>query len=184
MTMGPPKPAYDPTRDAERYVVLLWSHILKRIQLYVTNHHFNHEPGGKDPVKLPVGALRDVTLTKPVTTGQVLTYAGTAWTNGTATGGAGQAFFQAMGSIVPGAIPGPMNMWGTAVTITRVCFAADGDVSGSETISGASFAFGGSGGTDDNSGLSVTWDDGERLGLTIAAAGTLTYLTADVKFRR
>lgn len=185
----PSPPSYDPTRDAEKYRSLVWEHINKRLQALLGNHHYNHEPGGKDELVLPLGGLADVALGTAVSNGDVLTYnaAGTCWTNGAGGGGgggtAGQAFFEAVGSITPGIIPGPTNMYGTALQITRVLFASNGTVSGSETLTGQTFSFTGVG-TDDNTGLAVTWADGAQLMLSIdAASGSALYLTADVLFR-
>lgn len=202
MTNGPFfPPNYDPTADANRYTQLLWSHLNTWIQKFIGNHHLNHEPGGKDFVNMTLGGLKDVLIYSPEVA-QVLSYTmlGTVpiWMNMAATAlggtiaygtasaalGTGQAFFNAFGSITPSVIPGPANLYGVAMQITEVLFSADGDVAGSEAVSGQSFSFGAGGGSDDNTSLTATWDAGERLSMTITAAGTVSYVTADVKFMR
>lgn len=180
----------DPTHEAEAFLSLLWRNIYTRVRQMLHPHHFEHEPGGKDRVSLPVGFLRNVTIDPDtVAVGQTLVVDavgddGETWVNGAGGGGAsdGQAFFQVVGSISTGYIPGPTNIFGTAVTITRVLFSAGDDVAGAEVLTGQAFSFSG-GGSDDNTGLSVTWADGERLGMNITSAGTVpSYLTADVRF--
>lgn len=186
-TPTPTPQAYDPTRDAESYRSLVWEHINKRILAFLGNHHYNHEPGGKDELVFPLGGLSDVTMAGTPTVGDALVYMGTAWANGTTVlsgGGAsyGQAFFETAGTVTLGIIPGPMNLGTASLNITRVLVESDGEVSGEITAGGA-FAFAAGGGTEDNDDLTYEWTNGSRLNITISAVGAdPTYLTADVYF--
>ena len=148
-----PPPTYNPQRDADRYTILLWNHIGMRIVNLLKNHHIQHEPGGLDQVKLPLGSLKDVQFSVAPVNGNVLKYNGAwkRWEAGVGGGGGaiGQAFFEAAGSIAVGVIPGPLNLSGSVLTITQVVVSADGEVSGAVT-GGGGFAFAAGGGTDNN----------------------------------
>jgi hypothetical protein len=187
-TPTPSPQQYNPTRDAEAYRSLVWGNIQKFVRSVLKVHHYQHEPGGSDEVRIPLGGLEDVALGTAVADGNALIYsaAGTCWTNGAGSGGSsnGQAFFETAGTVTTGSIAGPTNLTGTALTITRVLVAADGEVAGNVTAGGA-FSFAAGGGSDNNTGLSYTWADGAQLSMTISSAGgDVTYVTADVLFTR
>jgi len=190
---GPPVPLptpqkYDPTNDALRYTLLLWSHI-NLLRQKLGFHHASHEPGGLDAVQLPLGGLVDVSLGGTIADGAALVYdlAGTAWTAGTATGGggnSGQAFFEAVGTaLTTGGVPGPTNLTAGAFTITDVLIAANGDCTGN--AAGESFSFAAGGGSDLHTGLTTAWGAGRNISASISAIGTATtYVTVDVYFTR
>jgi hypothetical protein len=194
--MIPPQPPtpiptpqrYDPTQDALRYTLLLWSHI-NRLRRAFGFHHASHEPGGLDALQMPLGGLVDVSLGSVVADGAALVYdaAGTQWAAGTATGGggsSGQAFFEAIGTaLTTGGVPGPTNLTAGAFTITAVQIAANGDCSGN--AAGESFSFGAGGGSDLHTGLTTDWSSGSNISASISAIGTATtYVTVDVFFTR
>lgn len=70
----------DPGHEAEAFLSLLWRHIYQRVRSMLHPHHQEHEPGGKDVLKLPLGSLSNVTLTTP-TTGHALLYDTDHWHN-------------------------------------------------------------------------------------------------------
>lgn len=186
--MTPTAPLYNPKPDAERYTLLLWAHIGKRITALLGNHHYNHEPGGKDVVRIPVGGLVDVSLGTVVTSGEALVYdsVGTCWTNGAVAAGGGtaygQAFFMAAGSLATGVVPGPTNMGTATLTVTEVRVAADDEVAGNVTPGGG-FSFSAGGGASSMTG-EYDWDAGAALSILITSAGTANQtLTVDVRFR-
>ena len=76
------------SHEAEAFLTLLWRHIYQRVRMMLHPHHFEHEPGGKDLVELPIGALKDVEIGKdtaenPLASGDYLFYDTDHWTNGT-----------------------------------------------------------------------------------------------------
>lgn len=180
-----PVPTYNPKADAERYTLLLWNHIGMRIVNLLKNHHLQHEPGGLDQIKLPLSALKDVQFSVAPADGDVLTY-NSAWERWEAGegggGGIGQAFFEAAGTVTVGSVPGPLNMQGANLTVTRVVVTSNGEVSGNVTA-GGDFDFGPGGGSEDNT-VSYTWAHGSRLNVAVAAVVDATYLTVDVLFNK
>lgn len=171
----------DPSHEAEAFISLLWRHIYTRVQSMLHPHHKHHEPGGKDALRLPLGFLHDVYLEKPPGDGDVLTYEELTehWINGPG-GGIGQAFFEMFPGLFVATVPGPTNLTGAALTITRVLIKSDGECAG--TAAGQGFNFGAGGGSSDNDGLSTNWGDGSSISATVSSVGsTGTYLTVDVK---
>jgi len=172
------------SHEAEAFLSLLWRHIYTRVRAWVFPHHFEHEPAGNDPVSLPLGFLRDVYVAG-VVNGDALTYESATkhWIPGAGGGGSGQAFFEMIGLLFIATIPGPTNLTGVELTITRVRIASDGQCSG--TAAGESFSFGSSGGIIDNDGLSTSWSSGGLISAVVSSVGsTGTYLTVDVYFIR
>ena len=174
----------DVSHPAQVFISQLWSDIYTRVRGMLHPHHKEHEPGGKDQLQLNLGHLYDVYVNS-VDNGETIIYdeATEHWIPGTATGGGGigQAFFEMFGSVYVATVPGPTNLTGAALTITRVLIASDGACTG--TTAGQAFSFGVGGGSDDNTGLSTSWGDGVALSAAIATAGTDgTYLTVDVYF--
>ena len=172
----------DPSHEAKAFLSLLWGHIYARVQAMIHPHHIQHEPGGNDEVRLPLGFLKDVSINSAVD-GNALVKSGDLWVPGAGggAGGIGQAFFEMFGSLYIATVPGPTNLTGSTLTITRVLIASDGACTG--TAAGQAFSFGAGGGTDDNTGLSSSWADGSAISATISSAGTDgSYLTVDVYF--
>jgi len=189
MMPQPPTPIptpqrYDPTNDALRYTLLLWSHI-NRLRSKLGFHHATHEPGGLDALQMPLGGLVDVSLGTAVADGAALVYsaAGTAWVAGAGGGNSGQAFFEAVGTaLTTGVVPGPTNLSGAAFTITKVRIAANGDCSG--IAAGESFSFSAGGGSQLTT-AATAWNDGTDISASISAIGTATTaVTVDVYFVR
>jgi hypothetical protein len=75
---------YEPvdTHEADVFVAQLWRDIYNRVRALLHPHHREHEPGGLDQVKIPLGALADTVLTDPQV-GDTLTYNGITWVNAT-----------------------------------------------------------------------------------------------------
>jgi hypothetical protein len=174
----------DPTHEAERFISLLWNDIYSRVRSMLHPHHKEHEPGGADQLRLQLGHLFDVYVSG-VEDGETIIWDEETehWIPGVATGGgsgAGQAFFEMYGLFV-GTVPGPTNLTGGALTISRVLITADGACTG--TAAGQAFSFVAGGGSDDNTGLTTNWADGSGLSCIVATIGTTgTYLTVDVYF--
>lgn len=78
--------------EAEVFIGQLWRDIYGRIRKIMHPHGYEHNPGGRDPLKLPLGSLADVDATAPAD-GEVLTYvaANTQWEPAAAAGGGGGA---------------------------------------------------------------------------------------------
>jgi hypothetical protein len=170
----------DPQHEAEAFLTLLWMHI-RNNPLWPMAHARSHERDGNDEIEIKIGSLKDV-FVKGVDNGDTLIYdeVNERWIPG-AGGGAGQAFFEMYGLFV-GTIPGPTNLTGGPLTITRVLVKSDGAVAGSVTAGGA-FSFIAGGGATNTSGLSYSWADGSSLSITVSSVGTDgTYLTCDVYF--
>ena len=51
--------------EADVFVSQLWRHIYQRMAALMHPHARAHQPGGIDPVELPLGFLKDVTITSP-----------------------------------------------------------------------------------------------------------------------
>ena len=101
---------YDPTQDALRYTLLLWSHI-NRLRRAFGFHHASHEPGGLDEIQMPLGGLVDVALGTAVADGAVLAEGGV-----TAAGAGG--CFEVAGGAVPEGEVAPQFYAGGIVTLT------------------------------------------------------------------
>jgi hypothetical protein len=177
----------DPTHEAEAFLSLLWRNIYTRVRAMLHPHHFEHEPGGKDKISIPVGFLRNVTIDPDtVAVGQVLVVDavgadGETWVTGAGGGGSHQVHFSVMlpATIIP---PGPCNITGTNFTISAVRFDSDDStVEGALLVSGESYAFGPGGFPDLSSGLTDTWTAGDTITLDFDDAGSDgTYLTIDM----
>ncbi len=177
----------DPGHEADAFITKLWADIYARVRGMLHPHHREHEPGGKDQIKLRLGELFNV-YDSGVTDGQAIVYQASSghYVPGAAGGGGtGQAFFEMFGSVTVATVPGPTNLTGSTLTITRCFISSDGACTGSVTAGGtvATFSFAAGGGTSDNDSLSVSWSDGASLAAVVATAGTDgTYLTVDVYF--
>ena len=177
--------------EADVFISQLWRHIYQRMAALMHPHARAHEPGGMDPVELPIGFLMDVTISSPVI-GQAIVCtaadnAGGSWENGAGGGGGGGtglAFFQQVGVLAPGAaVPGPINITGADATVSRVLFDTDADAVlatltiGSGTVSCSLSAPG----TDDHAGLTESWTADTALGLSIASVTGGTYFNVKIK---
>src|SRR5512139_3627737 len=120
----------DASHEAKAWVSLLWTHIYTRVRAMIHPHHKEHEPGGNDALRLPLSGLSDVYLSG-VGDGDTIIYESVTghWIPGAGGGGAGQAFFEMYG-LFEGTIPGPTNLTGGALTITRVYIKSNGACSG------------------------------------------------------
>jgi len=174
-----PGPTYNPQPAADSYTRLLWNHIGARIVNLLKNHHAQHELGGMDAVKIPVGGLKDVRLRSPVRDRQVLAYYedGDYWTNGTVVGGGiHQVHFALMlpAMVVP---PGPCNITGEPLKISAVKFRTDDStVAGSLVVSGHSYSI-----STNHTKLRDTWEKGDTMTLALTDYGSDgTYLCIDV----
>lgn len=171
-----------PSHEAEAQAAALLRSIYARVRTMLHPHHAEHEPGGKDQIKIPLGFLRDVTYSGLPTTSEVLVYNVDHWENGSASATQtkhGAYLYVSLpaevGAVSP---PGPKNVSGAAHTVTAVTVTSDGAVAG--TMTGGSFSFSAGGGETDTTGLSTNWANGDRLAVTISSCGTDgTYLVID-----
>lgn len=165
---------------AEAWLNVLRSKIDAQVRALLHPHHIAHEPGGKDAVRIPVIGLDDVVIASRPDNGDALTYVQGAtelddyWTAGPGGGGGGRgAAIGVQGAITTSTAPyGPTNLSGAAWTISRVHLKADAGVTavvsaGGTTVDTLTVATGG--GIDDNSGLSVTWSDGDSIGWALSS---------------
>jgi hypothetical protein len=175
---------YDPTNDALRYTLLLWSHI-NRLRRAFGFHHASHEPGGLDEIQMPLGGLVDVALGTAVADGATLVYseAGTAWVAGAGGAGnhGGHYGTPVQTSVVPAIPPGPVNLTGSAFTITAVRISFDGVATGSFSAGTYSASFPPA---VDVSGLTDTWADGDGMTLVVSAVDEdVTFVAVDLALR-
>jgi hypothetical protein len=164
--------------ETETQLSGMWANVYRKVRELMHPHHWAHEPGGHDEVRLPLGFLLDVTLSSP-TTDDVLVYDGTAWVNGAGGGGTPhQACAYIMLPQATGTILGEINLSSSARNITKINYKSDGAVIGS-CSGGGSFSFSTSGGEDSDT-VTASWSSGARLSVTISSCGTDgTYLIID-----
>jgi hypothetical protein len=179
------------TQAVQGFLSQMWQHIDATIRAAIHQHHKEHEPGGKDLLRLPLFALADVSAEDP-DNGDTLIYDDTTKLWGTGPGGSGSGAHQAhLGLILPASVvpPGPTNITGAAYTVTAVHITSDGDVFGSVGGCGSyPFGFGASGGTQDygsnpNAPLNASWGNGSTItidNLTYGSAASASYLTVDI----
>ena len=183
--MAEPVDSHNAAALADQFLRQLYT----RIAAMLHPHHREHEPGGIDPVQIPLGFIKDMTITNPVV-GQMIgciaaNDAGGSWGNVAGGGGAGtphgiHLYLSLPATIIP---LGPCNVSGSAYTITSIRFASDGEVSGSCTP-GGSFSFAAGGGVDRTDSLSVAWTDDTVMAVTIDEPQGVdgTWLTIDIAF--
>jgi hypothetical protein len=172
--------------EADVFVSQLWRHIYQRMAALMHPHARAHEPGGIDPLKLPLGSLVDVTIDTPVI-GQVIVCtaadnAGGTWGNGAGGGGgggpqektycyAGTLALDAGGLVLP-------NHTGKTWTVSAI-YAELGTAPGTGSVA---FTANAGGGTWSGTVTSVASDtgrsdsvaDGASLSVVITGIGTVT----------
>jgi hypothetical protein len=174
------------SQAVQGFLSQMWQHVDATIRAMIGHHREQHEPGGKDAVRIPLEFLANVNATVPMD-GDVLTYqeleqyTGT-WIAAAPEGGGGSAHQVYAYIALPtteNPVPlGPINLSGATRTISKINYKSDGEISG--TCSGGSFAFAEGGGEDLDTGLSASWSDGARLSVSVSAEGTDgTYLIID-----
>jgi hypothetical protein len=155
----------------------MWQHVDATIRALIGHHREQHEPGGKDQVRLPVHALADVNALAPDDgdiliyhryiglTGAPITSIDGYWEAG-AGGSVGthQAYVMIPLPATTQPPPGPVNLASTARTITRISYLSDGAVSFSAT--GGGYAFGVGGGEADET-VSSAWASDARLSVSL-----------------
>ena len=60
--MAEPVDSHNASALADQFLRQLYT----RIAAMLHPHHREHEPGGKDPVQIPLGFIKDMTITSPV----------------------------------------------------------------------------------------------------------------------
>ena len=180
----------DLTQAVGQWLSLMWQHIDNTVRAMIGHHHEQHEPGGKDQVRIPVSFLSDVSAASP-SNDDVLKYNSTnkLWVNGVGDGVATAAKHQAhLGLILPPSVipPGPTNVSGAAYHVRAIRVAADGAVSGNVGGLGISygFSFGAAGGDTEQqySSNAVHWENHSTIGIDVEMPSTsiASWLTVDV----
>ena len=141
--MAEPVDSHNASALADQFLRQLYT----RIAAMLHPHHREHEPGGIDPLRLPLGSLVDVTITSPVV-GQVIICstandAEGTWVNGAAGAGSGMhgVHVGLAGPISVGSVPpGPVNPFDVSLTIKSVFVYADDAVT--VTVAGETLTLG------------------------------------------
>lgn len=172
------------SHESESQLILMWRHVYNNIQNMIHPHHFRHEPGGSDEVRIPLGYLRNVTITSPKV-GEVLVVDtvgnnGDWWVNGEGGAGKEQVHFSMPlpATVIP---PGPTNITGGTYKIHSVLSVTD-DSTVAATLSAGTLSIGvPCSRTNYVEGSEPLWADGETMTLDFSDLGLDgTYITVDV----
>ena len=179
MTRGDP----DLNQAVQGFLAQMWQHIDATIRAALHPHHWEHEPGGKDQVRIPVFFLADVVAEDPDNNDTLIySTADKLWYTGP---GGGASVHQVHFTLpLPAMIvpPGPCNITGNPLTISAVLITTDDTtVAGSLNVGGNSYSFSTGGGGLDVSGLTDTWGERATMTLSLSDYGSDgTYLSIDV----
>ena len=173
----------DLTQAVGQWLSLMWQHVDATIRAAIHQHHWEHEPGGKDQLRLPLFALSDVVAEDPAQDDTIHYDIPTKlWFTGPGGGGGGehQAY---VGTGLPTSVvpPGPVNITSTNFIITAVSISFDGAVTGQFDAGSYSNVF--SSAVND-SGLTDTWNVGDSMMLRVDTYDeTASYVKVDIALR-
>lgn len=161
--------------------------LVQFVMAHLHPHHREHEPGGKDRIYLLVSALKNMTETTPAVGHAVIISSVGAdgvpqYVNGPVSAAVTKhgAYCYVPLPCSTGAVspPGPLNISGSAHTISAVNFRSDGTIAC--TATGGSYDSSTNGADYQITGLSTNWADDAALAVTITSGGTDgTYLVID-----